>query len=183
MKNHEEVLVALRRIIRAVDIHSRKLMKVSGFTGPQLIVIQSIQELGNVTIGSIARHVNLSQATVTSILDRLVKRNLVVRSRNETDKRVVHAQLTPEGQAALKQSPTLLQDEFIQRFQELKNWEQSQILSSLQRLAEMMDAQNIDAAPMLEIAPLPSNKPEEFTSPDSDLVPKEKNLNEPNSSD
>ncbi|MBF0288536.1 MAG: MarR family transcriptional regulator [SAR324 cluster bacterium] len=154
MKKEEEVLVALRRIIRAVDIQSRKLMKISGLTGPQLMIMQAIDKLGDVTIGSIARHANLSQATVTSILDRLVKRGLVIRTRSESDKRVVHAQLTSEGQMSLEQAPTLFQDDFMQCFQKLKDWEQSQIISSVQRLAEMMDAEEIEAMPVLEIAPV-----------------------------
>ena len=154
MKNYEEVLVALRRIMRSVDIHSRMLMKTSGLTGPQVILMQAIQELGDVTIGTIANRVNLSQATVSSILDRLVKRDLVARNRSKSDRRIVHAQLTKEGIMLLEKTPSLLQDDFVVRFQHLKVWEQSQILSSVQRLAELMDAQEIEALPVLEIAPI-----------------------------
>ena len=154
MKNDEQVLIALRRIIRAVDIQSRKLMKVSGLTGPQLLIMKAVAELGEVTTGTIARHVNLSQATVTSILDRLVKRELITRSRSSSDKRIVHARLTPEGHIALEQAPSLLQDDFSGRFLKLKDWEQSLILASVQRLAELMDAQEIEASPFLQIDPI-----------------------------
>ncbi|MDX1268522.1 MAG: MarR family transcriptional regulator, partial [Oceanisphaera sp.] len=39
MEKHEEVLVALRQIIRAIDLHSRQLSKASGLTGPQLLLL------------------------------------------------------------------------------------------------------------------------------------------------
>ena len=71
MEIHDKVLVALRQIIRAIDLHSKKLERESGLTGPQLLVMQTISQAESVTAGQIARDVNLSQATVTSILDRL----------------------------------------------------------------------------------------------------------------
>ncbi len=150
MERTTDVLIALRRIIRAIDMRSRRLMQHSGFTGPQLLVLQALGEHGEMSAGDLARGVNLSQGTVTSILDRLEKRGFIQRIRSLTDRRKVYVTLTEEGKTKLSSAPTLLQERFIQRFEELKDWEQHQILASLQRLAEMMDAQDIDAAPVLD---------------------------------
>lgn len=150
MERTTDVLITLRRIIRAIDMRSRRLMQHSGFTGPQLLVLQALGQHEEITAGELAREVNLSQGTVTSILDRLEKRGLIQRIRSHTDRRKVYVTLTEEGVAQLASAPTLLQERFIQRFEELKDWEQHQILASLQRLAEMMDAQDIDAAPVLD---------------------------------
>lgn len=145
-----DVLIALRRIIRAIDMRSRRLMQEAGFTGPQLLVMQALARANEMTTGDLARQVNLSQGTVTSILDRLEKRALIQRERSHTDRRRIFVSLSEQGRERLSIAPTLLQQRFIQRFADLKDWEQTQILSSLQRLAEMMDAQNIDAAPVLD---------------------------------
>ena len=67
MSSYEKVLVALRRVIRATDLHSKRLSKHAGLTGPQLLIMRNIRELGEVTIGTIAEHVSLSQATVTTL--------------------------------------------------------------------------------------------------------------------
>ena len=151
MRKFEEVLVALRRVIRATDLHSRQLSKTVGLTAPQLLIMQTIRDLGQVKISTIARRVSLSQATVTTILDRLESRGLVYRERNETDKRKVHAHLTASGAELLEQAPMTLQSEFTTRFEALPEWEQSMIVASLQRVAEMMDAQDIDASPVLDV--------------------------------
>ncbi|PXX93599.1 MarR family transcriptional regulator [Marinobacter vulgaris] len=151
MNNYEEVLVALRRVIRATDLHSKRLSKHAGLTGPQLLIMRSIRDLGEVTIGTIADKVSLSQATVTTILDRLELRKLVYRVRSTRDKRKVHAHLTEEGADILSRAPNPLQEEFILKFQNLAEWEQTMILASLQRVANMMDADNIDAAPLLTV--------------------------------
>ena len=94
---------------------------------------------------------SLSQATVTTILDRLEKRQFAYRERSKSDKRKVHAHLTDRALEALDKAPTALQDRFSHKFAELDEWEQTMIISSLQRVAEMMNAGNIDAAPMLDI--------------------------------
>ncbi len=150
MERTTDVLITLRRIIRAIDMRSRRLMQYSGFTGPQLLVLQALGEHHEMSAGVLAREVNLSQGTITSILDRLEKRGLIQRIRSNTDRRKVYVTLTAEGKEKLSSAPTLLQERFIERFEELKDWEQHQILASLQRLAEMMDAQDIDAAPVLD---------------------------------
>lgn len=150
----EQVLVSLRRLIRATDLHSRQLVKTSGLTAPQLLLMQAIRAHDEVTIGELANEISLSQATVTNILDRLESRNLVYRARSRKDKRKAHAYLTDQGAAVLLDAPTPLQEHFIRRFGELADWEQSMVLSSLQRLAQMMDAEHIDASPVLDVGEL-----------------------------
>ncbi|MCG8436896.1 MAG: MarR family transcriptional regulator [Pseudomonadales bacterium] len=159
MARHEDVLIALRQIIRATDLYSRKLSKVSGLTSPQLLIMQAIAGKGEMTMGDLASEVSLSQATVTTILDRLEKRDLIERKRGETDKRRVYACLTQGGLDIIDQAPTPLQDEFIARFDRLEDWEQSLILSSLQRVAAMMNAEDIDASPVLDLGAIDRAQP------------------------
>lgn len=154
MHRIEDVLVALRRVIRATDLHSRYLVKTTGLTTPQILLLQAIRDKGQVTIGELANEVNLSQATVTSILDRLEKRHLVYRKRSEQDKRKVHANLTEKATHLLKNAPVPLQDHFARQFAGLDEWEQNMIISAVQRVAQMMDADNIDASPVLDVGTL-----------------------------
>ena len=154
MNRYEEVLVALRRIIRATDLHSRQLSKISGLTAPQLLILQLLRQQEELTVGEVAQRVSLSQATVTTIIDRLEKRHLVRRERGSSDKRKVFVYLTPEANDILVDAPRPLQDSFIQQFQDLHDWEQTMILSALERVAYMMDAQHIDASPVLDVGAL-----------------------------
>lgn len=150
----EDVLIALRRVIRATDLHSKYLAKTTGLTAPQILLLQAIRDKGQVTIGELAQDVSLSQATVTTILDRLEKRELVYRVRSTSDKRKVHAYLTDEGSVTLKNAPIPLQKQFTKQFGDLQEWEQTMIIASLQRVAQMMDAQHIDASPVLDVGTL-----------------------------
>ncbi|MBN1377930.1 MAG: MarR family transcriptional regulator [Gammaproteobacteria bacterium] len=151
MNTIEQVLIALRRLIRATDLHSKYLMKTAGLTSPQLLILHAIKAKGDVTIGALAKDISISQATATVILDLLEKRGLISRERSIIDKRKVHAHLTDTGVSLLENAPTPLQAHFVSRFGSLPDWEQNMILSSLQRIVEMMDADHIDAAPVLHI--------------------------------
>ena len=91
-------MVSLRRIIRAIDIHSHQLQKISRLTGPQLIMMKKISQLDAPLAKQIAQSIDLSAATVTSIIDRLEKRELVIRQRSLIDKRKVHLFLSEAGQ-------------------------------------------------------------------------------------
>jgi DNA-binding MarR family transcriptional regulator len=150
----DQVLIALRRVIRATDLHSKHLSKTSGLTAPQILLLQTIHNKGQVTVGELANEISLSQATVTTIIDRLEKRELVYRERSVKDKRKVHAFLTELGKITIEKAPTPLQEQFVTQFEALKSWEQMMIISSLQRVAQMMDATNIDASPVLDVGTL-----------------------------
>jgi DNA-binding MarR family transcriptional regulator len=154
MEKYEELLISIRKVIRAIDLHSKQLNKLSGLTGPQLLIMQEIGRVKGVTASQIAKQINLSAATVTNILDRLENRGLIERVRNSEDKRRVSLFLTDNGRNSLIDAPQPLQEHFIQNFACLKDWEQSLILSSMQRIASMMDATELDASPVLEIEPM-----------------------------
>lgn len=151
MNQIDEVLTSLRRVIRAIDLHSKQLVKTASVTGPQLRLLQLIHSEQRATSRELADAMSLSQATVTSILDRLESRALIERVRSQTDKRKVHPQLTTAGKAILDKAPAPLQDSFVRKFDGLQSWEQHMIIASLQRVAEMMDASEIDASPFLDI--------------------------------
>lgn len=148
----QDVLIELRRIIRATDLQSKRVVKSCGLTIPQVMVLRAIRSLGDVTVKRISDDVSLSQATVTTILNRLEDRQLVERMRSNSDRRIVNARLTEKGLHVLETVPPLLHESFIQRFENLDGTEQSDVLSALQRIATMMDAETLDAAPLLDIA-------------------------------
>ncbi|HUW60938.1 MAG TPA: bifunctional helix-turn-helix transcriptional regulator/GNAT family N-acetyltransferase [Candidatus Bathyarchaeia archaeon] len=150
----ERILVALRRVMRAVDLHSRRLVQTHSLTSPQLILLREIERNGEIAIGELARRISIGNATATGIVDRLEQRDLVRRGRNGRDRRNVLVTCTDGARQVLSGAPPLLQERFVRELEKLHEWEQAQILSSLERVACMMNAEHLDAAPMLAIYPL-----------------------------
>ena len=156
MEKYEELFVSIRQIIRAIDLRSKKLSKAVGITGPQLLVLQEVLGAPGLTSKQVSDSINLSQATVTSILDRLETKQLLVRKRDSIDRRKVSLYLTDQGKVTLNDSPKAMEDSFIEKFENIEPWEQTLLLSSVQRIASMMNAEELDAAPMLKIGEIDS---------------------------
>lgn len=150
MKDYDEILVALRQLMRAAELHSQKIIREAGLTTPQLLVMQAIAKEGNPSTSTLARSIVVSQATVTRIIDRLERAGLVRRDKSSKDKRVINVSLTDVGLAKLEAAPEPLQAEFLRKFRALEGWEQNMLKASLLRIVQMMDAQHIDAAPILQ---------------------------------
>lgn len=97
---------------------------------------------------------HISQATLTGIVDRLEVRGMVERERSSVDRRRVMVASTAAAKDVLRTAPPLLHDSFIEGFGALPEWEQTQILASLQRLVALMEARDISAGPILAAEPL-----------------------------
>jgi DNA-binding MarR family transcriptional regulator len=136
-------------LLRAARLSEKQLAGATGLTPSQLVVLQEVARQKETTAGVIAATVQFSQATVTSIVDRLAERGFVVRSRRERDRRQVWVSATTEGVLALSSAPDMMQDHFQNRFAQLADWEQAMIVAMLERLTALLDADQIDAAPVI----------------------------------
>jgi DNA-binding MarR family transcriptional regulator len=155
MENRSQTaLVALRRILRVTELNARKLAHQSELTASQLLVMQHVAQTRKVLPSAIAKAVDLKQATVTVLVNKLEEAGLVTRRRDTEDRRRVWVELTDAGQAALNKSPDLLQNRFEQGFDKLEEWEQAMIITTLERVAALLDAEEIEAAPVLDVGDL-----------------------------
>ncbi len=148
------ILKSIRRIIRAVDLHSRKLSIQYKITTPQLVCLLAIGEHEPSKSSDLAKAVSLSSATVIGILDRLESKELIRRERSTTDRRVVNIWATPQGHALIQNAPSPLQDMLAESIEGLPSSEQTSIAETFERVVSLMEIQNLDAAPILESGPM-----------------------------
>jgi DNA-binding MarR family transcriptional regulator len=132
------LLFSVRKIIRAMDQHSRRLIKTYGLTIPQLLVLQEVMVSDRCTVSGLARAVALSQPTVTDIVERLLKRGFLTRFPSGADKRSNIITITDEGTNLLNKKPSLFPSSFFDSFSSLQEWEKTLILSTLQKMAAMI---------------------------------------------
>ncbi len=166
----DQVVAALRRIIRAIDLQSRALVQQCGLTGPQLQLLKELGRRDDRSLGEVARALHLSQATITGIVDRLEAKELLERARDPADKRRVRVVLTGRGRQLLESAPSVLQEHFTNALQGLADWEQHQILASLQRVVSLMEARELETSPFLATGPLDASSEslESFLDPEDD---------------
>lgn len=147
------MLRLIRRIVRRISEHSKYLSRKVGLTVPQLMCLKAIGELeeteDEITVALVGKQVQLSPATVSRIIDRLVRANLVARERSSVDRRRVCLSLTAGGVERFSTLPTPLQERFVDRLTELEPDKRLELLDALREITELMDAGDLDAAPML----------------------------------
>ena len=157
----DAILSAIRRVVRAIDLDSKQMVRRYSVTGPQLVTLRAIARLGPITVTTLARAINLSQPTVTGILVRLDQQGLIKRERGLPDRRAVTSTITTRGLSVLRDTPALLEDRFRRELSRLEEWEQTQTLATLQRIAAMMEADDIPADPILATESLSAEQPDD----------------------
>jgi len=154
------ILSALRRIIRAVDIYSRRLAQEHGVTVPQLLCMLKIDERGPMTQRELSEAVYLNPSTIVGIIDRLEKASLFARQRSETDRRQIRISLTENGKRMIERSPSPIQESLRKGIDGLPELQRATIALSLESIIDLIDAktdprvlEDPQAAPVLETSP------------------------------
>ncbi|MCC5999237.1 MAG: MarR family transcriptional regulator [Pararhodobacter sp.] len=135
--DHALLLKQIRRLVRALDVHSRRIDRQVGLTLPQLMVLAALGRLGEVTSRALAAEADLSPPTVVGILDKLEAKGLVQRYRSVRDRRIVHARVTPAGQAALARAPDPLGKRLGEGFRALPPLKRQQVVGALALVGQL----------------------------------------------
>ncbi|MCI1945761.1 MarR family winged helix-turn-helix transcriptional regulator [Clostridium luticellarii] len=137
--------IRLLRTIKRVMKNAHKIMaqhfKELNLTGPQLFVVMNLIRHGKMKISDLSEKMSLSNSTVSGIIDRLEKQNIVKRARSREDRRIVYVEVTPE----FKKIADTKHEEVDKIFQSMMNMatpEEIDIISrGLYTLEKVMDRQ------------------------------------------
>jgi DNA-binding MarR family transcriptional regulator len=144
-------LIALRRILRATDMYARALAREAGLTAVQLRVLQIVAEKGRATPTELSNRMGVTMATVSALIKKLEAKGLLTRHRSTTDRRQTDLEISDDGLRKVQAAPDALQQKYVQQFEGLEEWEQAMIVAVLERVASMLDAEEIDASPVLAV--------------------------------
>jgi DNA-binding MarR family transcriptional regulator len=138
------ILHALRRLMRLLDIQSRRLAAEKHVTSAQLFAMKmlDIDEVDTAT--EVARRVHLSPSTVVGILDRLEEKGLVERRRDHADRRVVRISLTADGSKLIRETPHPVQDLLAERHGGMSAEEERRIADALEALVIHLGGDGVD---------------------------------------
>lgn len=94
-------VIEIERHLRKVDYiirrKGREILSDFNITAPQFIALQILMSQGELTIGELSQKMSLACSTITDLIDRMEKNKLVVRKRDNNDKRVVRIEVLPLG--------------------------------------------------------------------------------------
>ena len=148
-----EILIKIRKIVRSVDIESKKIQKEYGVSIPQVLCLSFLHESPNYqsTQGEIRKFLNLNSSTVSGIVDRLEKKGLLARLPKAGDKRVVNIALTSAGDKLLNNRPSLLHEQLSEKLQKLDEEKFKKVEESLNTLITLLEIEDVEASPLITL--------------------------------
>lgn len=164
-----EVMDNLRRVFQVINDDSKLAKSTTGLTGPQLWALKVLAEHAPLRVTDLAARMYLHPSTVVGILHRLEVKSLVERRRLNSDRRVVHVDLTAAGRSFVLRVPTVAQSALLGGLESL-NWSELETVAQGLRLqVKILDAQEL--APRLLLSPEVNAPGGETAAHDADPCP------------
>jgi len=91
-------------LLEAVRVYERKFnlsLTYSGLRIPQFRVIDFLDKSGKITVSDLSRHINVTRATISVLVNGLITAGIVESIKNKNDKRSFYIKLTERGKARL----------------------------------------------------------------------------------
>ena len=135
----DEILIRIRGISRSLEKRTQQVARRTGLTAQQLAALVAISGMGEATVSHIAKSASLSQTVASHVIDQLVRLELVSRRRSVEDRRRVLVRISEKGEEKLLQAPPVRHEPFHLRFSRLQPWEQTMLVSAVQRLSRLVE--------------------------------------------
>ena len=137
--------------MRSINLESKRVDKELGVSIPQLLCLQFLAEQDGFSANAskLKGFLNLNASTITGIISRLEKKNLVVKLPKSTDKRITLISLTAKGLALIKNAPITFQQKLSEKLQALPPEKLKTIMEGIDLLTELMEVDEIDISPII----------------------------------
>ncbi|QBE65565.1 MarR family winged helix-turn-helix transcriptional regulator [Pseudoduganella lutea] len=136
---HLEALQKLRIVIRAAQRHSLWIEKQCGVNGAQLWIMQELADVPGLRVGQVTARLAIAQTTTSNLLDGLVRKGYVVKTRDLEDARVVKLALSDTGRALLDAAPKPARGLLPEALAKLDGAELAKLNKGLQGLLESIE--------------------------------------------
>ncbi|WP_299527358.1 MarR family transcriptional regulator [uncultured Lutibacter sp.] len=146
-----DILIKLRKIVRSVNLESKRVEKEQGVSIPQLLCLQFLAEQEDFRTNAVKlkAFLNLNASTISGILRRLEKKGLVAKLPKASDKRVTLISLTANGMELLQSAPITFQQKLSEKLQALPPEKLQTIIDGIDILTSIMEVDEVDASPII----------------------------------
>ena len=116
-------------------------------TGPQMFSLWQLRDSGSMTMGELSDALTVTHGVATRMVDRLIDKGMVERSRGDDDRRVVRVCVTELGETVTAQAITGALNVIRSVFEDVSQSDREEYLSLLKRI-EAAQGDETEAAPM-----------------------------------
>ena len=135
----EHIEKYLRTIDYIVRKKGREILNDFSITVPQFTALQILINNGNMTIGELSQRMALACSTITDLIDRMEKTELVIRKKDDKDKRVVRVEVLTKGYDILEKVLEKRRVFLASKLEEFSNDDKKTLNKVLEELYKAMD--------------------------------------------
>jgi DNA-binding MarR family transcriptional regulator len=146
-----EILIKIRKIVRSINLESKKIEKEHGVSIPQVLCLHFLRDMDNFQAGQgeIQKFLNLNASTTSGIIKRLEAKGLLARLPKSGDKRTTNIALTSPGDKLMEKMPSLLHEKLAEKLKKLDENTLLNIQSSLELLVNLLEIDDVEAFPLI----------------------------------
>jgi DNA-binding MarR family transcriptional regulator len=126
-------MFAVREMIRAFNVTTKKLERRFGLSGAQLEALEILRENPGLSPSDLAHRSATDQSTASVVVKRLHDAGLVERRQPEGDRRRTNLTITCEGEALLAQAPASIPARLREAFMRMAQPERITLTHLLER--------------------------------------------------
>ncbi len=149
--DYADVLTHLRRIIRSVNLESKRIEKEYGISIPQLLCLKFLNGRPQFQAShkEIKDFLSLNASTVTGIINRLERKGLVAKLPRRDDRRVSYVTITAKGADILNNPTDLIHERISKKLRRLTPAQLDELKSAIHLLTNFLELGELDASPII----------------------------------
>lgn len=142
MHNFDDRIIGMEKDIRDICVKIRKkgreILSEFDITIPQFNALLYLVFDGEMTLGELSQKMYLACSTITDLLDRMERAELVKRYKDENDKRIYRVRVLDKGNALIEQVMLHRRRYIAESIKELSEEQQGQLEESLVLLNSLL---------------------------------------------
>lgn len=144
-------MISVRKIVRAINLESKRVEKNFGISIPQLLTLKYLKEKPDYksTMRNLREFLSLNASTVTGIISRLETKGYIARLPDPSDKRSTPIVLTSKGDELIKKTNLSLHERISKNLEAINENEYQAILGSFQTIINFLNIDDLDASPII----------------------------------
>lgn len=144
-------MISVRKIVRAINLESKRVEKNFGISIPQLLTLKYLKEKPDYksTMRNLREFLSLNASTVTGIISRLETKGYIARLPDPSDKRSTPIVLTSKGDELIKKTNLSLHERISKNLEAIDEKEYQAILGSFQTIINFLNIDDLDASPII----------------------------------
>ncbi|MDR9398097.1 MarR family transcriptional regulator [Salibacter sp.] len=147
----KDIILNIRKIVRSINLESKRIQKEFGVSIPQLLTLVYLneQEEFKARQSEIKKYLNLNASTVTGLIYRLEAKGYVAKLPKTGDRRVTYVSITTKGKYIIENSPGLLHTELRDKLENMSPDQFEEVKKASNLLVNVLGAKDVSASPVI----------------------------------